>query len=345
MPGGEISVPCHKTIEKIKVDTEDMLRSGELTLGEPCAPCKIALIDGRVQKSEHEVHGRKIPLVYIRQKLLQKHEMYMRLHTDAEVENMSRQDLTSVLNLAQVVYDANADDNTLRELLRQFERMRTIGIWHDHSTLLGKGYVMITAKVMYDTAVFKTKQELEGTSIQAYIEQPELHMLAVCSSAVEDQAALIGDRISCISDLSTQLDSRGTEVTDKLVFFYGDKAAQQVERGTQQGGTYKCGSCGCESHMMDDFVYSMRCTCRSLSDLQAVALAGKYGKQPSVIRPFQTLSTRELQEELRARNVYHMCTTKRSLQKELARVLKGVQRVPTLLLQNPEETLPNMQLD
>ena len=89
----------------------------------------------------------------------------MRLHTDAEVENMSRQGLTSVLNLAQVVYDANTDDNTLREFLRQFERTRTIGIWHDHSTLLGKGYVMITAKVMYDTAVFKTKQELEGASL------------------------------------------------------------------------------------------------------------------------------------------------------------------------------------
>ena len=74
--------------------------------------------------------------------------------------------------------------------------------------------------------------------------------------------------------------------------------------------------------MMDDFVYSMRCTCCSLSDLQAVAPAGKYGKQPSVIRPFQTLSTRELQEELRARNVYHMCTTKRSLQKELSKSFK-----------------------
>ena len=75
MPGGEISVPCHKTIENIKFDTEDMLQSGELTLGEPCAPCKMikyALVDGRVRKSEHEVHGPKIPLVYIRQKLLQK---------------------------------------------------------------------------------------------------------------------------------------------------------------------------------------------------------------------------------------------------------------------------------
>ena len=70
--------------------------------------------------------------------------------------------------------------------------------------------------------------------MQALVEQPELHMLAVCSSTVE---ALIGDRNSCIRELSTPLyDSRGTMITDQLVFFYGDKAAQQVERGSQQGG-------------------------------------------------------------------------------------------------------------
>ena len=38
MPGGEISVPCHKTVDTIKSDWVDMIRSGELTLGEPCAP-------------------------------------------------------------------------------------------------------------------------------------------------------------------------------------------------------------------------------------------------------------------------------------------------------------------
>ena len=65
--------------------------------------------------------------------------------------------------------------------------------------------------------------------------------------------------------------------------------------------------------MMDDFAYSMRCTCRSLADLQSVALAGKYGHQPGVIRPFESLSSNELKEELRARNIYHMCTRKRDL--------------------------------
>ena len=90
-------------------------------------------------------------------------------------------------------------------------------------------------------------------------------MLAVCS-AVENQAALIGNRNSCISALHC------TEVKDELVLFYGDKAAQQVERGTQQGGTYKYGSCGWESHMMDDFVYSMRCICRSVANLQSITI-------------------------------------------------------------------------
>lgn len=90
--------------------------------------------------------------------------------------------------------------------------------------------------------------------------------------------------------------------------------------------------------------YSMRCKYRTLADLQSVALDCKYGKQVGAIRPFQRLNAKELQEELRARNVYHTCTTKRDLQKELARVLKGVQRVPTLLLDNPAMSLAEMQL-
>ena len=36
--GGEISIPYHKTVDTIKSDWADMIRSGELTLGEPCAP-------------------------------------------------------------------------------------------------------------------------------------------------------------------------------------------------------------------------------------------------------------------------------------------------------------------
>ena len=245
MLGGEISVPCHKTASMIKSEWTDMIRSGQLTLGEPCAPytlTKYSVVGGKVERSESVIYGHKVPLVYIRKKLLQKYEAYMRLHTNVELQNMSRSELTHTQNIANVVFDTNAEDQQLRVFICKLERTHTLAIWHDHSTLLGKGDVMITVTNIYDRAVFKTTSELEGShieSVQALVEQPELHMLAVCSSTVEDKAALIGDRNSCRRELSTPLyDSRGTMITDQLVFFYGDKAAQQVERGSQQGGGF-----------------------------------------------------------------------------------------------------------
>ena len=177
------------------------------------------------------------------------------------------------------------------------------------------------------------------------IEQPELHTLVACSSSLDDQAALINDRNSCLRQLSATLPtSNGIEIREELVFFYGDKPAQQVERGTQQGGQYKCGSCGCPSHMMDDLAYSLNCEWRSLDDIRSLALAGKYGQQPHVVRPFKSLNTDQLQQELRSRNILHTATTKVELQKELARVLKGVQRVPTLLLDNPTHPLSTLNM-
>jgi len=354
MPGGEISVPCHKTAEQVKADWEEMIQSGRLTLGEPCAPYKLtkyAIVDGEIRKTETNIHGRKIPLLDIRQKLLNTQEKYMRLHTDSDLQHMSRSALIAILERGNAGYSDRSSDVELREKVAKLERKRTIGIWHDHATVLGHGYVLITAKVFYDPIVFKTELEISQTShctpnLQSVIEEPELHILAICSSSVEDQAALIEDRISCLKDLSIALHStNGVEVKDELLYFYGDKPAQQMERGTQQGGKYKCGSCGCESHMMDDIAYSFRCKCRSLSDLQSITLAGKYGKQRGVVRPFKQMTSEQLQQELRTRNVFHTHTRKSDLQQELNRVLKGVQRVPTLLLQYPSQPLGDLNLD
>ena len=96
-------------------------------------------------------------------------------------------------------------------------------------------YLGKTAKVFYDPIVFKTQTEIEGTSqwtpnLQSVVEEPELHMLVVCSSSVDDQASLIKNRISFLKELLTMLHStNGAEVKDKLLFFYGDKPAQQME--------------------------------------------------------------------------------------------------------------------
>ena len=74
MPGGEVSVPTHKTVEHIKEDWQKMIESGELTLGEPCYPHtikKYRVKDGEIQATETVVYGRKIPLLQIRKKLLE----------------------------------------------------------------------------------------------------------------------------------------------------------------------------------------------------------------------------------------------------------------------------------
>ena len=83
-------------------------------------------------------------------------------------------------------------------------------------------------------------------NIQAEVE-PEIHLLACGSSSIEDQVALIGDRLTCLHELSKPVKTEtGIEITDTLRFFTGDHPATQFEQGSKQGGNYKCGVCGCQ---------------------------------------------------------------------------------------------------
>lgn len=87
-------------------------------------------------------------------------------------------------------------------------------------------------------------------SVQSQVEQPEIYLLSAGTSTVEDQAALIADRFDCLSDLSTPIETKdGIQITDRLRFFTGDHPATQFEQGTKQGGTYKCGACGCQENV------------------------------------------------------------------------------------------------
>ena len=118
-------------------------------------------------------------------------------------------------------------------MVAKLERTRSIAIWHDHSTVLGQGYILITAKVLYDPMIFKTQEEIENESstktenLQSMIEPAELHMLVAYSSSLDDQAALINDRNSCLRELSATLPT--SNGIDELVFF---TVTSQLERGT-----------------------------------------------------------------------------------------------------------------
>ena len=226
-------------------------------------------------------------------------------------------------------------------------------MWHDHATILGTGYILVTVNTIYNQAVHLTEEEYfrrtgqKVKSIQKLVEDPRIHMIGVGSSSVEDQASVIPDRVECLHDLHQVVTtSKGLEVNDKLHFFKGDAPAQQFERGTQQGGHYKCGGCGCHANMMEDLAHALECKWRSLADLQALVLAGQHGNQPGSLKPFEALNVQQLQEELRARNVYHLATTKQDLNNTLRGILRGAQRVPSLLLANPTLSLEavNLQL-
>ena len=74
------------------------------------------------------------------------------------------------------------------------------------------------------------------------VEEPKVYMITLNSSAVDDQATLIADRVSCLYDLNKPTQTTdGIRMTDSLRFFIG---AAQFERGTQMGGIFKCEAAG-----------------------------------------------------------------------------------------------------
>ena len=115
-----------------------------------------------IKKTEMKIDGRKIPLLDIRQELLNKQEKYMWLHTDSELQHMSRSALTAILEIANAVYSDESSDTELWAMVAELERTRTIGIWHDHATVLGQGYVLITAKFSMIPLFSKPKWKLKG---------------------------------------------------------------------------------------------------------------------------------------------------------------------------------------
>ena len=58
-----------------------------------------------------------------------------------------------------------------------------------------------------------------------------------------------------------------------------------------------------------------------------------------LLKPLGGLKLKELREELHTRRTYDTDKPKKKLQEQLSEVLKGAQRVPTLLLQNPQQAL------
>lgn len=73
-------------------------------------------------------------------------------------------------------------------------------LWHDHATVFGSGYILVTVHALYDEVVtdhkFQEKAIHKGY-VQHHIEEPYVYIMAASSSSKEDQASLIPDRVEC----------------------------------------------------------------------------------------------------------------------------------------------------
>ena len=116
----------------------------------------------------------------------------------SEIAEMSSEDKLSILQLGagySMQQYANIDVEDLIVLFMKFEQSQTIWIWHDHSSLPLHGNLAVMVGVVYDSLVCKSESEV-GRNVQEYIKEGEIHIVALGSSALEDQIALIPERLT-----------------------------------------------------------------------------------------------------------------------------------------------------
>ena len=96
---------------------------------------------------------------------------------------------------------------------------------------------------------------------------------------------------------------------------------------------------------MMDLTHAFHHTWRSLSDIQTLVLAGKFGNKPGCLKPLDNLKVADLRKELQTRGVQTQGMLKPQLLSTLTDILQGAQRVPTLLTLYPTQPLSSLNLN
>ena len=321
--GTNIAMPAPPNKKTLSTIDAAMVESGELQTGIPCVPVAIK----RRVKGETKVieaHSHNFTLADIRKRLLDSHQKMMRLHTDSEIATMNRDATVTIFKSMPGVDVSAKSTEELRVLLAQYERRRSLWVWHDHSSLASHGIIAVMVGVVYNPVLFLSESESPG--VQEYVEEGEIHFIAHGSSSLADQACIIPERLAEVDGLDEPLCAAGgVKVFDILKYFKGDKPAAEFEAGISCGGTYPCVGCICSASRFADFAHATSsCKQRSLESNQEVALKGKFGKRAGVLKFYDDLSTEDLRRELEARGVKDYPTTKKGRTDALKGILSGV---------------------
>ena len=120
LPGGEVLSPALPSVGQIR-ERDEMIRTGKLQLVEPCAPFVLTkyktCTTGRVEQYQVTIEGRKIPLLSLRNRMLQEHEKYMHLPTDTEYQNMTASEIHAKLRCYNITVPDNITTAELQSTL------------------------------------------------------------------------------------------------------------------------------------------------------------------------------------------------------------------------------------
>lgn len=111
--------------------------------------------------------------------------------------------------------------------LKELQRQRHLGNWHDTSCISNHSHLLIMFFCMYDKAIFYTDQEyFEKTGlkidVQTTVEQPELYVLARCPSS--DRQIMYSDtRLEDIMKISRGTTTFGDIVLNDIVRIFKGK--------------------------------------------------------------------------------------------------------------------------
>ena len=307
-----------------------------------------------IKKSEFTIEGRKVPLDEIREKTIKQHCQYMRNYSEEDYESMSADAVVQRLKAINE-YEENKNLNPiqLKALLKSYENCRHLLMWHDNSTVANYGHLACLVSVLYDPAVFLTNAEYTAKTgktvdIQTQVEKPEVHFIARCKSSEEEQLAYTETRLACIQAMKTnKKTAKGNEIVDVLRFFHGDSPARQFESGQQKGGHYFCSNCGCHAQRTFVICHALNCPLVSLQDRINMVMTGRVARTNTLNllrKPIQNLSRADLEKELASRGIYDGQTIK-ELKGLLEAEMKGIQRLPTLIMNNPEASLEEFGLE
>ena len=118
----------------------------------------------------------------VHEHLLLKHKKFTRSHLDEYCGSLSRIAVSN--RFAEVgELDETEELSTMRQKLKNMEKMRHLAVWHDHSSVANHRYLLFLVGVLYDPAIHLTNTEFkekcgEQVKVQKIVETPKLYVVA-----------------------------------------------------------------------------------------------------------------------------------------------------------------------